>query len=50
MTEEIIMKELMWEYNLSKQRAQKVVEDYKKNNKYPELCEVIKFKKSRPKM
>lgn len=48
MTEDVIIKEIMWEYNCSKHRAQELVEKYKRQKKYDELCKLIKYKKAQP--
>lgn len=37
MPETILLKELMWEYNCPKSKAQKTIDIYKKKNKYDKL-------------
>lgn len=48
MPEAILLKELMWEYDCRKAKAQKTIDTYKQKNKYDELCEIVTSKRQRP--
>lgn len=48
MPETILLKELMWEYNCPKSKAQKTIDIYKKKNKYDKLCEIVISKRQLP--
>lgn len=43
-TEKVIINELMWEYSYTKEQAQTILESYKSNNKFTDLCELIQYK------
>jgi len=40
-----LITEIMWEYNCSKNRAEKAVESYIAQGKYKELCEIVAYKR-----
>lgn len=44
--EEVVKKELMWEYDYTEQKAQSVIESYKSQGKYNDLCDLIKLRQS----
>lgn len=44
----IMINEIMWEYNCSKKAATKLVNKYRKQGKYFELCNIVKFKRYTP--
>lgn len=45
---EILVKELMWEYNLSKRLASNLANAYKTQGRYEELVNIVKFKRHFP--
>lgn len=42
----VIQKELMWEYNYTNSQAKSIVKNYKLQNRYSELCDLITYKMS----
>ena len=44
--EEVVKRELMWEYDYTEQQASSMIESYKAQNKYTELCDLIKYRMS----
>ena len=47
-TEQVLIKELQWEYNLSFEKAKSIVETYKNTHRYKELCQAIEHRNSIP--
>ncbi len=45
-TEDVVIKELIWEYDYTKSQAESIVSHYKSLGKYPELCELIQYRLS----
>lgn len=48
MTYKALINEIMWEYNCSRKRAIQLVNKYKNQGKYLELCEIVSLKKDKP--
>jgi len=46
MEKDVLIKEIMWEYNYSKQHAEKLVQMYIDMDKYEDLCGLIIAKKN----
>ena len=44
--ESIIQKELMWQYDYTYNQAASIIKNYKSQNKYSELCDLITYKMS----
>ncbi len=44
----ILIREIMWEYDCTKKRAKWLVDKYRKSGKYLDLCEIVKYKRSAP--
>lgn len=44
--EEVVLKELMWEYDYSQEQAESILLAYKQNGKYYKLCQLIEHKAS----
>lgn len=44
--ENIVIKELMWEYDYTEKQAESIVHRYKQNNSYIRLCELIQCRLS----
>lgn len=44
--ERIVQNELMWEYGYTAQQAQSVIDIYKSQDKYTELCNLIQYRMS----
>lgn len=42
--ESVMMYELMWRYKYKEEQARNVIEIYKSQNKYSELCDLITYK------
>lgn len=45
---EILVKELMWEYDITKKSALNLINSYQLKGKYEELVNIVKFKRSTP--
>lgn len=45
-TEQILLNELQWEYNLSPDVAQGIIQSYKQEHKYEDLCQNIEHRDS----
>lgn len=45
-TEQILLNELQWEYNLSPDVAQGIIQSYKQEHKYEDLCQSIEHRDS----
>jgi len=48
MREDVIIEEIAWEYDCSKDRAKSIVQAYKSHGKYKELCEIVTLKRTKP--
>ncbi len=48
MTVDTLIKEIMWEYNCTKQKAIDLITKYAGRNQYSELCEIVKYKRCAP--
>lgn len=48
MPESVMINEIMWEYNCTKEKAVQLINKYKHKGKYKELCEIVKFKRCAP--
>ena len=44
--EEVVINELIWEYDYTKSQAESIVSRYKTLGKYPELCDLIQYRSS----
>ena len=44
--ENIVINELVWEYDYTKRQSEAIVDYYKKRGKYQELCELIQYRLS----
>lgn len=44
--EEVITSELMWEYDYTEQQAKTLIESYKSQGKYNDLCDLINYRMS----
>lgn len=44
--ENVIIEELMWEYNYTEPQAKAIVNRYKQNHDYSSLCELIQHRMS----
>lgn len=42
--ESIMMYELMWRYKYKEEQARSIIENYKSQNKYSELCDLITYR------
>lgn len=40
----VLVNEIRWEYECSKAKAEEIVSMYEKQNKYEDLCELVKAK------
>lgn len=45
MERHVLVNEIMWEYDLSRPKAEKVVTEYESIGQYEQLCELVKDKK-----
>lgn len=48
MSFEELIKEIMWEYDCTKNTALNLIEKYKIQGRYMELVEIVKFKRKTP--
>lgn len=48
MREDVMIEEIMWEYNCSNSRAKEIVQAYKTHGKYEELCRIVTLKRTKP--
>ena len=44
--EQVVQSELMWEYGYTEQQAQSIINSYKSQGKYTELCDLIQYRMS----
>lgn len=44
MERNVLIKEIMWEYDYTKSKAEQIVSQYEKENKYDDLCDLIKIR------
>lgn len=44
-----LINEIMWEYNLSRKRSKALVNKYRKQGAYDDLCTIVKYKRCSPK-
>lgn len=44
-----LIKEIMWEYDLSKKKSKALVNRYRKQGAYESLCDIVKYKRQSPK-
>lgn len=44
MERQILVNEIRWEYDYSKAKAEEIVSMYEKQEKYEDLCELVKAK------
>lgn len=44
--EEILIGELMWEYDYTQEQAELIIDQYKSKDEYSELCELIQHRLS----
>lgn len=42
----VLVNELCWEYDLTRNKADEIISSYEKQDKYQELCELVKAKQS----
>ena len=42
MERSVLIRAIMWEYNMSKAKAEALVVSYENHNKYSDLCEFVK--------
>lgn len=45
MEKDVLIREIMWEYDYTKSKAASIVDEYEKNKKYEDLCELVIAKK-----
>lgn len=45
MEKDVLIREIMWEYDYTKSKATSIANEYEKNKKYNELCELVIAKK-----
>lgn len=50
MDKEVLIKELMWDYDYTKRKATELVEKYMAKGKYEELCNIVRFKQHKPEL
>ena len=44
MERNVLINEICWEYNYSKEKAERLVHNYEEQNKYQDLCELVRVK------
>lgn len=45
MEKDVLIREIMWEYDYTKAKAASIVDEYEKNKRYEDLCELVITKK-----